>query len=318
MLAIGTRLSETETGGYTLSDAARAEPGARARAPGRRRARPRLPPAARHRLVAAGVRGRRARARAASTAAAGPAGARPRAPTTRPRCASTRRPGTASTWPRSSTHLRERLPDAIVANGAGNYTVWVHRFWQFARYRSQLAPLSGAMGYGLPAAVAAKLVHPERPVVAFAGDGCFLMSAQELATTVANDLQILVIVVNNGMLGDDPHAPGAALPGPRRWHRPRQPRLRRVRAQLRRPRRAGRGARTEFAPALERALAAGGPALLELVCDPEALTPRQSLSRGACSGRAQRRELILVVAAAALADGRRQRPLELLAREVSA
>ena len=59
--------------------------------------------------------------------------------------------------------LRGRLPDAIVANGAGNYTVWVHRFWQFSRYRSQLAPLSGAMGYGVPAAVAGKLVHPERP-----------------------------------------------------------------------------------------------------------------------------------------------------------
>ncbi len=84
--------------------------------------------------------------------------------------------------------LRGRLPDAIVANGAGNYTVWVHRFWQFSRYRSQLAPLSGAMGYGVPAAVAGKLVHPERPVVAFAGDGCFLMCAQELATMVANDL----------------------------------------------------------------------------------------------------------------------------------
>ena len=60
-------------------------------------------------------------------------------------------------------HLRGRLPDAIVANGAGNYTVWVHRFWQYSRYRSQLAPLSGAMGYGVPAALAGKLVHPERP-----------------------------------------------------------------------------------------------------------------------------------------------------------
>ncbi len=73
--------------------------------------------------------------------------------------------------------LRGRLPDAIVANGAGNYTVWVHRFWQFTSYRSQLAPLSGAMGYGVPASLAGKLVHPERPVIAFAGDGCFLMCA---------------------------------------------------------------------------------------------------------------------------------------------
>ena len=117
----------------------------------------------------------------------------------------------------------------------------MHRFWQFSRYRSQLAPLSGAMGYGVPAAVAAKLVHPERPVVAFAGDGCFLMCAQELATMVANDLQILVIVVNNGMLAtirmhQERHYPGRVMA-----HRPRQPRLRRLRAQLRRLRRAGRG-----------------------------------------------------------------------------
>jgi acetolactate synthase-1/2/3 large subunit len=181
------------------------------------------------------------------------------------------------------THLRTRLPDAIVANGAGNYTVWVHRFWQFSSYRSQLAPLSGAMGYGVPAAVAAKLVHPERPVVAFAGDGCFLMCAQELATMVANELAVLVIVVNNGMLGtirmhQERHYPGRVMA-----------------TDLVNPDFAAfarsfgvHGERVEetdaFEAALDRALAAGGPALLELVCDPEALTPRQSLSQARAQG----------------------------------
>jgi acetolactate synthase-1/2/3 large subunit len=180
-------------------------------------------------------------------------------------------------------HLRERLPDAIVANGAGNYTVWVQRFWQFSSYRSQLAPLSGAMGYGVPAALAAKLLHPGRPVVAFAGDGCFLMCGQELATMVANDLQILVIVVNNGILGTI------------RMHQERHYPGRVIATDLVNPdfaafaRSFGAfGERVEssgaFGPALERALAADGPALLELVCDPEALTPRQSLSAARAQG----------------------------------
>jgi acetolactate synthase-1/2/3 large subunit len=180
-------------------------------------------------------------------------------------------------------HLRGRLPDAIVTNGAGNYTVWVHRFWQFSSYRSQLAPLSGAMGYGVPASLAGKLVHPERPVIAFAGDGCFLMCAQELATMVANDLAILVIVVNNGMLGTI------------RMHQERNYPGRVMATDLVNPDFAAfarsfgaygeRVERTEaFADALERALAANGPALLELVCDPEALTPRQSLSAARAQG----------------------------------
>jgi acetolactate synthase I/II/III large subunit len=179
--------------------------------------------------------------------------------------------------------LRNRLPDAIVANGAGNYTVWVHRYWQFTSYRSQLAPLSGAMGYGVPASLAGKLVHPDRPVIAFAGDGCFLMCAQELATMVANDLAILVIVVNNGMLGTI------------RMHQERNYPGRVMATDLVNPDFAAfarsfgaYGERVEsteaFAAALERALAADGPALLELVCDPEALTPRQSLSAARAQG----------------------------------
>ena len=192
-------------------------------------------------------------------------------------------PGTGVDLAAVLTHLRARLPNAIVANGAGNYTVWVHRFWQFSSYRSQLAPLSGAMGYGVPAAVAGKLVHPERPVVAFAGDGCFLMCGQELATMVANDLDVLVVVVNNGMLGTI------------RMHQERQYPGRVMATDLVNPDFAAfarsfgaYGERVEetdgFEAALERALAATGPALLELVCDPEALTPRQSLSQARAQG----------------------------------
>src|SRR3546814_18131506 len=79
-------------------------------------------------------------------------------------------------------HLRDRLPpDAILCNGAGNYAGWLHRFHRFRRFGTQLAPTSGAMGYGVPAAVAGKTRHPDRPVVCFAGDGCSLMPGQELA-----------------------------------------------------------------------------------------------------------------------------------------
>src|SRR5437660_654934 len=90
--------------------------------------------------------------------------------------------------------LRKRLPkDAILATGAGNFTTWAHRFYEFSRYGTQLAPQSGAMGYGVPAALAAKAVHPDRLVVCIAGDGDFLMSGQELATAVQYELPIVVL-----------------------------------------------------------------------------------------------------------------------------
>ncbi len=99
-------------------------------------------------------------------------------------------------------HLREVLPDdAIISNGAGNYAIWVHKFHRYGGFRTQLAPTSGAMGYGLPAAIAAKLVHSDRTAVCFAGDGCFMMSANELATASQYGLGVIVIVVNNGMYG---------------------------------------------------------------------------------------------------------------------
>jgi acetolactate synthase-1/2/3 large subunit len=174
--------------------------------------------------------------------------------------------------------LRKRLPrDTIVCNGAGNFSVWVHRFWRYHVYPSQLAPTSGAMGYGVPAAVAAKAVAPERMVLCFAGDGDFLMSGQELATAVQYELPILIVVVNNGMYGTI------------RMHQERHYPGRVVGTDLRNPDFVAYaqafGAhgelveRTEdFADGLGRALEAERPALLELRIDPEAITPRATLS----------------------------------------
>jgi acetolactate synthase-1/2/3 large subunit len=110
--------------------------------------------------------------------------------------------------------LRDRLPaDAIVTNGAGNFATWMHRFHRYRRLGAQLAPTSGSMGYGLPAAVAAKLRHPDRAVVCMAGDGDFMMTGQELATAVQYGAAIVVIILDNGMFGtirmhQERHHPG--------------------------------------------------------------------------------------------------------------
>jgi acetolactate synthase-1/2/3 large subunit len=174
--------------------------------------------------------------------------------------------------------LSDRLPDdAIVCNGAGNFAAWLHRFFTYKRFGTQLAPTAGAMGYGVPAAVAAKLRHPERIALAFAGDGDFVMSAHELATAVQYGAPIVVVVLNNGMLATIRMHQERAYPG------------REIATELRNPdfvalaRAYGAyGAlveRTEeFAPAFEAALAAGLPALLELRVDPELLSPRTTLS----------------------------------------
>ncbi|HEU0336819.1 MAG TPA: thiamine pyrophosphate-binding protein [Gaiellaceae bacterium] len=174
--------------------------------------------------------------------------------------------------------LRGRLPaDAILTNGAGNFSVWAHRFYEFRRYGTQLAPTSGAMGYGVPAAVAAKLLHPGRVVVAMAGDGDFLMTGQELATAVQHEAAILVLVINNGMYGTI------------RMHQERHYPGRVSGTDLVNPDFAALarafGAfgevveRTaDFEPAFEAALASGRPALLELRVDPEAITPRHTIA----------------------------------------
>ena len=109
--------------------------------------------------------------------------------------------GTLDPWELVQT-LRELAPaDTILTNGAGNFATWAHRFWRYGPMRTQLAPTSGAMGYGIPAAVAAAICEPERCVVCFAGDGDFLMTAQEFATAIQYRAGFVVIVFNNSMYG---------------------------------------------------------------------------------------------------------------------
>jgi acetolactate synthase I/II/III large subunit len=175
--------------------------------------------------------------------------------------------------------LDKTLPaDAVFCNGAGNYATWVHRFHRYRRHTAQLAPTSGSMGYGVPASVAAKLVNPQRTVIAFAGDGCFLMTGQEFATALQYGANIIVIVVNNGMYGTI------------RMHQEREYPTRVSGTELRNPDFAayarafgGHGEtveRTEdFAAAFRRAQESGKPAIIEIKLDPEALTPRASLSQ---------------------------------------
>ncbi len=174
--------------------------------------------------------------------------------------------------------LREQLPpDAIVANGAGNYAIWPGRFLRFRRFATQLAPTSGSMGYGVPAAVSAAIEFRDRLVVAFAGDGCFLMNGQEFATAVQYQANVIVIVVDNGMYGtirmhQERHYPGrisaTALKNPDF-------------AALARAY-GGFGAtvrdNAEFEAAFTAARAAACPAILHVLTNPEALTPNLRLA----------------------------------------
>jgi acetolactate synthase-1/2/3 large subunit len=168
-------------------------------------------------------------------------------------------------------------PEAIITNGAGNYAGWVHRFYRFHSFRSQLAPTSGSMGYGLPAAVAAKAVHPDRPVICFAGDGCFMMHGQELATAVQYGLNIIVLVVNNGALGtirmhQENHYPGRV--SATELVNPDFAALARAYGAFGEVVEDG----ADFAAVFARAQASGKPALIELRLDPEVITPTATLS----------------------------------------
>lgn len=174
-------------------------------------------------------------------------------------------------------YLGEQLPaDAIICNGAGNYATWVHRFYPFRQFGTQLAPTSGSMGYGVPAAVAAKRFAPDKTVICFAGDGCFLMHGQEFATAVQHNAPIIVIVVDNSMYGTI------------RMHQERHYPGRLSATTLQNPDFAdyarafgGHGERVskteEFAPAFERALASGKPAIIHCLLDAEAITPTTTL-----------------------------------------
>ncbi len=168
-------------------------------------------------------------------------------------------------------------PELIVTNGAGNYSAWVHRFHRFRRFGTQVAPTSGSMGYGLPAAIAAKLRHPSRTVICFAGDGCFQMTGQELGTAVQCGAAVVVLIVDNGMYGTIRMHQERTFPG--RVHatslvNPDFGALARAYGAY--------GERVEaneeFEGALRRAMQAGRPAVLHLVVDPEAITPAATLS----------------------------------------
>ncbi|GGG14474.1 thiamine pyrophosphate TPP-binding domain-containing protein [Rhizobium wenxiniae] len=179
---------------------------------------------------------------------------------------------------RITAHLRAILPDdVILTNGAGNFTVWPNKFFKFGPKARLLAPQSGAMGYGVPAAVAAKVAFPERTVVCFAGDGDFQMNCQELATALQHGAQPIILLLNNGIYGtirahQERHYPArvsgtemvnpdfVALARAYGFHAERV------------------AATADFAAAFERALASETGALLDLDISPEALTPQQTLS----------------------------------------
>jgi acetolactate synthase-1/2/3 large subunit len=175
-------------------------------------------------------------------------------------------------------HLREVLPkDAIIANDAGNFAGWAHRYLPFSVYPSQLGPTSGAMGYGVPAGLAGALVHPERTVVSFIGDGGFLMASNEIATAIQYDLKPIFLVVNNGAYGTI------------RMHQAREFPDRYVATDLQNPDFAayaksfGAYGETversaEFPAAFERARQADRCAVLELRTDLEAINTRTTLS----------------------------------------
>ncbi len=175
------------------------------------------------------------------------------------------------------SHLARRLPpDAVVSNGAGNYTIWVHRFFKYRHLHTELAPTSGAMGYGLPAAIAAKLRHPERIAVCFAGDGCFLMYPQELATALQYQAAVIVLVVNNGMYGTirmhqerrfPGRVSGTELPSPDFVALARSFGAFAERIE----------STDAFADAFERAIESRKPALLELCTDSQQITPDRRL-----------------------------------------
>ncbi len=175
--------------------------------------------------------------------------------------------------------MRERLgpDDAIICNGAGNFSGWWHRYWHYGAQPSQLAPTSGAMGYGTPAAVAAALRQPDKLAVALAGDGDFMMNGQELATAIQHDANMLVLIIDNGAYGTI------------RMHQEREFPARLSGTTLHNPdfaalaRAYGCWAETvektdEFAPALDRALAQSGVRLLHLKTDVEFITPGTTIT----------------------------------------
>lgn len=174
--------------------------------------------------------------------------------------------------------LSDNLPDdAILTNGAGNYAAFVHRHFCFKQFGTQLAPTSGSMGYGLPAAIAAKLQHPERVVVCFAGDGCLQMTINELATAVERKANLIVVVANNGMYGTIRMHQESYFPGRLSGTSLANPNF----AELAN----GFGAfgetvleTSEFPAAFERAVKSNRPAVIDVKLDPQAIATNKTLN----------------------------------------
>jgi acetolactate synthase-1/2/3 large subunit len=174
--------------------------------------------------------------------------------------------------------LRDILPDdAIITTDAGNFAGWTSRFFRFRKFRTLLGPANGSMGYGMPAALAAKAARPDLPVVCYAGDGGIMMTGNELATAVQHDLSIVLMIANNGMFGTI------------RMHEEREYPGREIATELRNPNFVAwaeafgaQGERVtttaEFGPAVERALAAGRPAVIEIMVDQELISSNITLS----------------------------------------
>ena len=176
--------------------------------------------------------------------------------------------------------MKQAPRDTIITNGAGNYATWAHRFYRYGGKRTQLAPTNGAMGYAVPAGVAAKIIDPQRTVVTFAGDGEFMMTGQELATAVQYGAGVIILVFNNGMFGTIRMHQERDYPGRvsgTNLHNPDFAALARAYG--------GHGEvvekTEEFAPALQRALAHANehklPAVIELRYDGNLITPNATL-----------------------------------------
>ncbi|MDE1181289.1 thiamine pyrophosphate-binding protein [Paraburkholderia sp.] len=186
--------------------------------------------------------------------------------------------------------LRAHVPDdTIVTNGAGNYATWLHRHFAYRHFRSQLAPTSGAMGYGVPAAIAAKSLYPERTVIAFAGDGCFMMAGSELATAMQYGLAVIFIVVNNSQYGtirmhqektypDRVHGTGLTNPDFVAYAKAFGAHGERVTTT------------EQFMPAFQRCVESGKPALIEIQLPKDASTPGATLAQIREAGRKARGE----------------------------
>jgi acetolactate synthase I/II/III large subunit len=197
-------------------------------------------------------------------------------------------PGRVQMWDVIDYLNRNCPEDTIYCNGAGNFATWLHRFHRYTGWRTQLAPTSGAMGYGVPAAIAAKIARPERTVVCLAGDGDFLMAGQELATAVQYDAAVVIIVVNNGIYGtirmhQEKHYPGRVIgtdivnPDFAAYAR-------------------SFGAvgeiveeTAQFGPAFDKCVASGKPAVIEVRTDPQAITPNTTLDAIRAASSANRR-----------------------------